>query len=637
MIKRIISVLLASAMLITTTAFAKSNDLINPNLDKMRAMLYEEDFRVFAEGKAENYVYYGAKFEPRSGVIIGTPFNCDFEGIDNGIKTYYEWFNPSEEIKNYNVAREEVSEKESDHSSLIGWNWNFASKTPVNMSEYENYIKNYIDNLAARGEDILLVFGKEMNIDDNFLDEQVFIDCFRCVADYAHTKNNIAMVWAPNDTGGLDTRLIDFYPGDEYVDWIGCSLYSMPYFTGDPNAGEGSNVGFIMGPYANPVMRAKLIHNFMIENNIKKPVFITEGGVGYETPAGESFTSWAVQQLRKYYGEMVRAYPEFKCIVAFNNYVPPGDYYRYDMGRDPELLKNMQILTKDPVYITDYTKNSSVSYPELYNGMVVSDTLNLSAYGYQPKVQWMKVKYFVDGREVCLSEYPPYKYTVKGLSEGQHSIRTEFYTNDNCVKVLEYTVNAVQKKRAYKDEDYKGGCDFSDMDGESAEVKNAVAELAEKGVISGVGDNKFAPKSNVTRAEISAMLVRALNLEDGSDTFPDVYADKWYYKSVSSAKKAGLLDGFEDGTFRPENSVTNEQVIAILAKYLEKQGIKAGDTKLPYADSINAWAEKYVRLGYEQGIVLAYEDNTFRGEYTVTRADCAVMINRFLKVTENAD
>lgn len=633
--KKVLSLLLAATTLFTTTAFAKSNDWIGPNLDKMRAMLYEEDFRVFAESGAENYVYYGAKFEPRSGSIIGTPHNCDFKGIKNGIKTYYEWFTPSEEIKNYNVPREEKAEKKSDHTSLIGWNWNFASKASVNMSEYENYVKNYIDTLAARGEDILLVFGKEMNIDDNFLDEQVFIDCFRYVADYAHTKENIAMVWAPNDTGGLDTRLIDFYPGNEYVDWIGCSLYSMPYFTGDPNASEGSNIGFIMGPYANPVMRAKLIHNFMVENNIKKPVFITEGGVGYETPSGEDFTNWALQQLRKYYGEMVRAYPEFKCIVAFNNYVPPGDYYRYDMGANETLLENIQMLTQDPVYITDYTKDSDVSYVELYNGMEVGETLKLSAYGYKPKVQWMQVKYFVDGKEVHFTQYPPYKYTVKGLGEGNHTVRTEFFVENNPVKTLESTVKVkANTNRVYSGESYKGGCDYSDMDALSAEVKNAVADLTDRGVVSGVGDNKFAPMSNVTRAEISSMLVRALDLTEGNDTFPDVSKDKWYYKAVSSAKKAGLLDGFEDGTFRPDNSVTNEQVIAILAKYLEKLGMKAGDTKLPYTDTINPWAERFVRLGYEKGITLSYENNKFRSETAVTRADCAVMINRFLRVIE---
>ena len=420
--KQLISAILAAATMLTSTAFAKSDYLIDQNLDRMKWILNAEDFRVFTEAPAEDSVYYGAKFEPRSGILIGTPGNKGFEGIENSINTTYEWFVPSEELTNDKIPREEKAEVPSDHSEIMGWNWNFASQVPVDMSRYENYIKNYIDNLAAMGIDILLIFGKEMNIDDNFLDEQVFIDCYRYVASYAKTKNNIAMVWAPNDTGGLDTRLIDFYPGDEYVDWIGCSLYSMPYFTGNKNATYGDNIAFIMGPYANPVMRAKVIHEFMEENGIKKPVFITEGGIGYESPDGEDFTEWALQQLRKYYGEMIRVYPEFKCIVSFNNYVPDGDYYRYDMGNNPVLLENLQYFMQDPIFIKQYPQTSPISYKQVFDGIDFTGTVRLSAYGYQPTVQWMDVRYIIDGETVCETSYPPYQYETSDLSEGNHRL-----------------------------------------------------------------------------------------------------------------------------------------------------------------------------------------------------------------------
>lgn len=629
--KKVITCILALTVLLQCSAFAKSNDLIDYNLDAMRNLLYEEDFRVFVQSSAEDYVYYGAKFEPRSGVIIGTPDRCDYDGIENGVKAYYDWFVPSEKIDNSAVKRESVAEVKSEHKKLTAWNWNFASKKAVDMNSYENYVKNYIDKLAARGEDILLVFGKEMNIDDNFLDEQVFIDCFRYVADYAHTKENIAMVWAPNDTGGLDTRLIDFYPGDEYVDWIGCSLYSMPYFTGDPNAGEGSNIGFIMGPYANPVMRAKIIHNFITDNNIKKPVFITEGGIGYQSPDGEDFTDWALQQLRKYYGELVRVYPEFKCIVSFNNYIADGDYYRYDMGSNPKLLANLKTLTSDPVYITDYTKTSDVSYIPMYDGIKVSGSLKLSAYGYQPKVEWMKVKYFLDGNEVNSTDYPPYTYEIANVSEGRHKLTAEFLVNGSVVKSLEYGFIMQQSaERVYKDEKDNGLCKFSDMDNTSAEVKNAVGTLASKGIINGVGNNKFNPSAFVTRAEVSTMLTGALGLKEGSGMFKDVKKVSWYYPYVAAAKDAGLLDGFEDGTFRPDEYLTNEQLIAILSKYLLNNGTEMTDKELEFKDATTYWAVDYVRLAADKGIVLPYSDNTFRGSERVTRADCAVMINRFM-------
>lgn len=651
-IKKLTALAAAAAVCLSSvSAFAKSEAYMNDNIDKMRALLYEEDFRVFTENSPEYSVYYGAKFEPRSGVIIGTPENCKFNGIENGIDTYYDWFVPSEEITNDKVARAEVAEVPSDHSRLVGWNWNFSSQVPVDMSRYENYIKNYIDNLAARGEDILLVFGKEMNIDDNFLDEQVFIDCYRYVAEYAKTKENIAMVWAPNDTGGLDTRLIDFWPGSEYVDWVGCSLYSMPHFTGDENAGDGANMCFIMGDYANPVMRAKVIHEFMEEYGIQKPVFITEGGIGYEHPGGEDYTDWALQQLRKYYGELVRVYPEFKCIVSFNNYVADGDYYRYDMGNNPVLLENMQYLTQDPIYITDYPNSAPISYTEVFDGIDFYNKVKLSAYGYLPKNQWMTVKYIIDGETVCETEYPPYNYETTELEEGYHHLRTEFYTEGYMVNALDYDFGfwktepapeptpeptpAPLPGRVYNNEEYAGGCDFADMENAPAEMKNAVAELAAEGIVNGKGGGVFDPEGRVTRAELAAMLTRALGLEGGENGFPDVPADAWYCGSVSAAAEAGMINGFEDGTFRPDELVTNEQFAAVAVKYLHNTGITAPFAEPDYADAVSSWAKAYVSTAEALEIALPYEDNTFRGGESIARGDCAVMISRFLDCLRN--
>lgn len=639
-LKRIAAAALSALMCFSTVSYAKSNDYINYNIDKRREMLYEEDFRVFAENAAEYSVYYGAKFEPRSGVIIGTPENRRYDGIENGIDTHYDWFVPSGEITNDKVAREEKAEKQSDHTRLVGWNWNFKSQAPVDMSLYENYIKNYIDNLAARGEDILLIFGKEMNIDDNFLDEQVFIDCFRYVADYAHTKENIAMVWAPNDTGGLDTRLADFWPGDEYVDWVGCSLYSMPYFTGDKNSDDGANMSFIMGEYANPVMRAKVIHEFMAENSIQKPVMITEGGIGYETPEGESYTNWALQQLRKYYGEMVRVYPEFKCIVSFNNYVADGDYYRYDMGNDPVLLENMRYLTQDPIYITDYPKNAPISYTEVFDGIDFYDKIKLSAYGYLPKNQYMTVKYIIDGEPVHETPYPPYHYETYDMAEGDHRLRVEFYDNGALVKALEYdfgfkrsgTAPEALPERVYNEEEYFGGCDFDDMADAPAEMKNAAAELAASGTVNGKGNNAFDPDGYVTRAELCAMLARALRLAGGTAGFSDVSEESWYYEYVSAAAAAGIVNGFEDGTFGPDGRVTNYQLAAVTVRYLETRGMVLPHEEKTFGDEISGWAAEYVSAACAHGIALPYEDNTFRGDEFVTRGDCAVMLNRFLRL-----
>ena len=242
---RIISTALCISTLISispTIVSAKSLSWVGREMEYRKKLINEPEFKTYVKTSPEYYVYYGAKFEPRAGVYVGTPYDRTYPGVKNSINTWYDWFVPSDDIKNENLQRKELAETPSDHTKLIGLNWNFAlpNSKVIEITDYTNYIYNRIDEIASWGMDVLLIFGKEMNIDDNFNDPELFKRCFRFVADYAHTKENIAMVWAPNDTGGLDTTLLEFYPGDEYVDWIGCSLYTMPYFQGNPNNNDAA-------------------------------------------------------------------------------------------------------------------------------------------------------------------------------------------------------------------------------------------------------------------------------------------------------------------------------------------------------------------------------------------------------------
>ncbi len=446
-IKKCFVLLIAVILCMQMSTYAFSDHWIGINYDRMKKMLYASDFKVFVESGCPEYFwpYYGAKFEPRAGVYLGTPYDKTFPGIQNALNTQYDTFVPSEELKNENCPRVYKEEVPSSHEVLWGYNWNFATKF-VDPAEYENYIKNYIDELASWGQDILLVFGKEMNIDDNFTDPDDYIRMFRYVADYAHTKENIAMVWAPNDTGSANTTLEMFYPGDEYVDWIGCSLYSFKYFQGYKDHGaatESINICFIMDDYANPVMRAKVIDEFMRRCNIHKPVMITEGGVGYEGGRyGGDFRDWASMQVRRYYAEIAKVFPQFKIMIHFNNYFE-GDFYKYDFYNDAGMTELYRLMTMDPMYLNRYPSVSPVAYPEFYNGLYQGNEIKLSAYAYEPKAEFLEVKYYVDGVEMYSSMYPPYAYTIDSetVPYGQHTIRVEKLGGGVLLDAKEYTID----------------------------------------------------------------------------------------------------------------------------------------------------------------------------------------------------
>ena len=442
-IKTTIAAIAALSML-PSGVYSKSLDMVNSGMDYRRALIEVPELKLYRSTDAEAWPYYGAKFEPRSGIYIGTPYNKLYPGIGNAIYTEYNWFVPRDEIDNVHCPRVPVAEKKSEHTKLRGINLNFALKNSqiIDIRDYSNWLYNLIDTYSSYGEDILLIFGKEMNIDDNFNDPELFKECFRFVADYAHTKENIAMVWSPNDMGGLDTTFEEFWPGDEYVDWIGCSLYTMPFFQRKPDGPKSGNYYFLMNNYAHPAIHAKMIHEFLVEHDIKKPVFITEGGVGYEAPDGTDYTSFAEHQLRSYYSDICRRYPEFKCIVSFNEYFENGDLYRYDMSKNPVLLTLIQELTSDPVYLKSYPSSAPCFYEELSDGTEFKGSIDISAYAYRPGVQDLVVRYLIDGEWVSEKKEPPYAISLTNeyVTYGSHVLTSEIYDGAGIKNTVSYTI-----------------------------------------------------------------------------------------------------------------------------------------------------------------------------------------------------
>lgn len=612
------------------------------NMDYRKQISADSDFRIYVKSYPDNWPYYGAKFEPRAGVYIGTPYNRTYPDIQNSIDTEYDWFVPSDEIKNENCERVPLSEKPSDHTKLRGINLNYALKDKViDIKDYSNYLYNKIDEYCSRGEDILLVFGKEMNINENFPVPQLYIDAFRFLADYVHTKNNIAIVWAPNDLGGLDTNFEDFYPGDEYVDWIGYSLYTMPHFEGKEENAAGGDLLFMMGDYASPSMHAKVMHQFMADHNIKKPVMITEGGVGFETPDGTDYTDWAIPQIRLYYADLCRAYPEIKCIISFNQYVVPGDLYRYDASNNPRLLTLMQEVTQDPVYLKSYPSKAPYTYYELENNMVFTDSIDLSAYAYIRKKQKLVVRYLIDGKWAGEQVSPPYTahWGISDLTFGEHTITCEIWDGEKITMKKDYKLSFVPSDASYIYDSsvQKRDCPFSDMSDKPQEMQNAAAFLREKGISNGMDEMTFAPDKTISRAELATLLTRLINPDSAANDsfkgFTDMTVDDWYYDAVISAAKSGIITGYPDGSFRGGNPINTNEFASLTAKLIQNRlGIEASDKELSYVNKLDDWVTDYLKILEDKNIMLKRTDGIFYGIQPVTRGDAAIMLMRLYNV-----
>lgn len=146
--------------------------------------------------------------------------------------------------------------------------------------------------------------------------------------------------------------------------------------------------------------------------------------------------------------------------------------------------------------------------------------------------------------------------------------------------------------------------------------------------VKGVGEGQFAPLNSMSRAEAAAMLARLTDgFEDKAyeNTFSDVAEGQWYYNYVTFAAGKGIITGYEGGAFRPEQKVTREEFAAMLCRFMGIEKI-AGASKFSDVAADN-WAAGYINALAQAGVVEGYEDGTFRALREITRAEAVKMIN----------
>ncbi len=144
-------------------------------------------------------------------------------------------------------------------------------------------------------------------------------------------------------------------------------------------------------------------------------------------------------------------------------------------------------------------------------------------------------------------------------------------------------------------------------------------------------EGKFIPDGNITRAETAAILAR---LTDGFNenesyisAFPDVVSGAWYANYIGFEEKQNVINGYEDGTFKPEESITRAEFASMITHFSK---LNTSNADIPFADTGGHWAAEQIAAGAGAGYIKGYEDNTFRPEHYITRAEAVAIINRML-------
>ena len=157
-----------------------------------------------------------------------------------------------------------------------------------------------------------------------------------------------------------------------------------------------------------------------------------------------------------------------------------------------------------------------------------------------------------------------------------------------------------------------------------------IMQMAQNGIISGYSNGKFNPNEKVTREQFAKMMVLTLKLPiniHNKASFKDVSKERWSYKYIESAMQ--YLSGYDDN-YRPNQNATREEITYALvkAKGYQKETADTSRLKSLFKDykTISATMAKYILIAYDKKLISGYDDGTFRPKGELTRAEAAVLL-----------
>ncbi|WP_138754327.1 S-layer homology domain-containing protein [Paenibacillus sinopodophylli] len=164
----------------------------------------------------------------------------------------------------------------------------------------------------------------------------------------------------------------------------------------------------------------------------------------------------------------------------------------------------------------------------------------------------------------------------------------------------------------------------------------AIHKLADQNILGGFPDGSFQPDKQISRAEYMAVMYRLLKLDTaaGESSFGDISSSAWYSKYVKGLSEAGIVTGFQDGSFKPNQELTREEAFVILYRALGDQLTPSTETsQSAFSDrsSVASWAQEAIDALTKAGLIKGYEDGSLRPKEKITRAEIASIVANFVK------
>lgn len=240
------------------------------------------------------------------------------------------------------------------------------------------------------------------------------------------------------------------------------------------------------------------------------------------------------------------------------------------------------------------------------------------------------------GKVITLTALPNSGYVLKSLTVTTASGTSVPVANQSSGKyTFTMPAAAVTVKAVFAAQETDPGFPFADV-AKGSWYYEGVRYAYENGLMSGTGEGTFSPDLPTSRGMLVTILYRlAGSPAAGSASFTDVAKGQWYADGVAWASANGVVSGYPDGSFRPNDTITREQMAAILYQYARIQG-KLDDSRADLSifsdlDSLSAYAKEPMSWAVAQGLFSGVSADTLAPGGSTTRAQAAVILTSFSK------
>ncbi len=377
------------------------------------------------------------KYEPQLGTYIGAfveyeplvghrnvkKFN-ELTGKQHAVYyTYHEYGNPFP----HNWARQVKEAGAAVHLAL-------EPNKGLDIVKDNKELREFAKMAKAAEVPIFLRFASEMNGDWVAWhgDPKKYIEKFRLVHKVMKEEApNVVMVWSPNSVP--NKNIMEYYPGDDYVDWVGVNLYSVKFYNGDKNQPADQ---------VNPLELLDFVYERFAD---RKPIQVAEYAATHFSAAGNTdATEFAITKMHMLYYGVKTLYPKVKMInwYSVNNlkyaHSPERKLNNFSILDNAKLKDAYSKMLKDPHFLSTVVNGPYAANEDVYNRKTVKSLENgsylegkIKGSGwvkiYDPYIS--KVEYKIDGKQITVSKQFPFEFSFDTtlLSQGKHYLDIGVY------------------------------------------------------------------------------------------------------------------------------------------------------------------------------------------------------------------